>query len=421
MMKIRLSIILLFFFGWQAWSSDLTGRIGLRWYGIQSDAAQNRSLSAPGLYVRLGVAELLDTPSHFYVYMRGERNRYYNEISKVRVYSLKLSLQPFAGRVHMDVGRLNSRWLGAYGLLDGGSLTLDVNKHISVGAFSGHTPVLSSFRTDQKTQRYGVYSSVRVKGVYSGGLSFITQHYLGELDRQFLLFNNLLTLDEHFSFYQFAEVDLRTLSPAGGSQSALRLTNLFARLQYRANHRFSAYVTVDSRKDVVYLQTNRSLPDSLFEANVDKRFTIGARWRPVLPWLVHASYKIGTSTRSNDAHTFFNFMISNYDLFGSGLYAEMNLSWNSSNYLQSSNRYIMLQYPLKRWLRLTADWMTNELQYVYNPQVYDENFYGIGVYLLLNKRASLQARISRLKSELYSENRIYLEFSYRFLKNRSKP
>lgn len=414
------TLVLFFLLGQSVIASDLSGRIGLRWYGMQNDSPDGYGINTPGLFLRLGLNDILSTNSDFNIYLRSERDRYYNEISNVRVYNLALGVHPFSERVRLDFGRLNSRFLGAYGMLDGASMTLSATKHLSFGMFNGNTPELSSFKTNEQIQRYGIFSSLKINRIYSGGASFVTQKYIGKLDRQFLLFNNLFTPVSWLSFYQFAELDLKKMSAAETIETAPQLTNFFARLQIRPGYRFSADLTVDTRKDVVYLQTNRSLPDSLFEANVDKRYSLGIRWRPMVPWLFTARYKTGHSSNYSQAQKYYYLAISNYNLFKSRTFAELSFVSNTSSYLHSTNHYLMLQYPIGRSLRLTADWMTNTLQYAYNSSVYHENILGLGTLFYLNKRISIHGHLSWLATEQYRESRLYFEFSYRFLKDRKK-
>lgn len=306
----------------------------------------------------------------------------------LRVYNLALVYKP-SENTNIILGRRFNRELAALGPVDG----LQIEKKFGsfyAGGIAGFRPDFANYSLNTQLFQFGAYAGYRSQGKFLSRttLGFVQISNSGSIDRRYLNFQHSSTLLKNLSFFGSGQVDLYELDTAQVGSSNMRLTALYAALNYRINSRLRLMLSYDTRNNIIYYSSfnnetvNRLILDD--PSRIGLRLRLSAR----LTKYLNLGGSIGRRSQSDNLSTSNNYngfiTYSRLPWIGGSINASYNL--NQSNYLESitySGRYG--RDIIRRKLR--ADVFFRRLEYRYierNIQADPQNYYG----LQLNYRAT---------------------------------
>lgn len=97
---------------------------------------------------------------------------------------------------------------------------------------------------------------------------------------------------------------------SGESKSKLSLTNLFVSLRYKFSRKFSANLSYDNRRNIIYYESYKTYIDQVIDNETRQGMRFGFNYRPVkmLSWGANASWRFQKSSanESKNLNTYLN-------------------------------------------------------------------------------------------------------------------
>lgn len=398
-------------------STDFSGRASLRWYQI--DNRLNGDINAPALRFRLNAANLFNRNLNFYIYYRGEKDLEGNRITKSRLYDLRFSAKRLPGGFAMQLGRINSPVVGAYGILDGISLRRPISHGLSSGVFWGAEPDLLTFSMKNDTKRSGLFFELDKGRQYQGALSFIQQTYLNHMDRLYFYFDQDIEFSQVWSFSHFAEVDLREKTN-NVVKPTLHFTNVFADLRFAPSRLFNATLTFNSRKEFKYLESMSFLPDSLFESAVSYSYGLRTNVRPLQHWRVYSNFRLGQRYDQAGYEKFAYIGLTNSHFFSNDMFINLRFAKNYGFYALSRSWHLSLERRFSSRLRMLSAFYQSRFDSRDGVQSNDAKSVDLVFIYNLSWRLYLYLKGTRSWGAKLNENRLFVEVSYNIRKYNKK-
>lgn len=199
--------------------------------------------------------------------------------SNLKVYALALRYDFDKSRLYL--GRKINPRIANVGAIDGVQFEADV-KNFTLGAVVGARPSYIDYGVDFRLLEYGVYAShqyASTAGIMENTFSVFEQKNGGVTDRRFLYFQHINSLVQNLNLFVSFEADLYKLEN-GLPVNKFSFTSLYTSLRYRFSNNFSASVSYDARKNVIYYETFRNLADSILESSTRQGFRLRFNYRP---------------------------------------------------------------------------------------------------------------------------------------------
>lgn len=398
-------------------ATDISGRVSLRWYRI--DNRLNGDINAPALRLRLNAANLFNRNLNFYIYYRGEKDLEGNRITKSRLYDLRLSANRLPGGFGLQLGRINSSVVGAYGILDGISVRYPMSQALSSGVFWGTEPDLLTFAMRDEIKRSGLFFELDKGRRYQGALSFIHQTYLNQMDRLYFYFDQDIEFSKVWSFSHFAEVDLRE-KKNDVVKPSLHFTNIFADLRFAPSRLFNTTFTFSSRKEFKYLESMSFLPDSLFESAVSYSYGLRSNIRPSLHWRVYSSFRLGQRYDQAGYEKFAYIGLTNSHFFSNDMFINLRFAKNYGFYALSQSWHLSLERRLSNRLRILSTFYQSQFESKEGAQFSRNKSIDLVFIYNLSWRFYLYFKGTRSWGTSLNENRFFIELSYNLRKYNKK-
>ena len=391
-------------------ATDFSGRLSLRYFNI--DNRLNNDISAPALRLRMSAQNFLTPGMHFYFYYRGEKDLQGNRITRSRLYDMRLRADRLIGGMGIELGRINSSVVGAYGILDGISLKYQLSSSLSTGGFFGTEPDLLTYVMSDEIKRAGFFFQLDKGHTFQGTLSAIRQTFHNRLDRLYLYFDNDMKFSEQWSFSQFAEVDLKEKDDTGMVGHAFHFTNVFTDLRYAPSKMFNTTLSFNSRKEYRFLESMSDLPDSLFESAVSESYGLRCNLRPAQFWRIHASSRFGQRTDEPGLEKFMTMGLASNRFFSNNMFFNIRFARNWGFYANSASWYVSLERRLSNKLRLMSAFHRSVFQSQFNSL--SSRYQSADIVLIYHFSWQLYGYLKATRSwgSDMNENRFFAELSY---------
>ncbi len=393
-------------------ATDLFGRVSLRWYRMLNAGAPTPQTF--GGYARLQLTDLFIPGLGFSVYMRQYRRPTNPLASSPRIYELQLSGTKLFGLLDLNVGRLNSPYLGSFGLLDGIAATATPVQHFFLGTFAGWRHDYVTLSSDRAYERRGVFVGATTRHLDSQ-ISWIEESQENVTQRRFISLRNSFDLKGKFFLYQLGEVDFQ--SALTGQTEKPSLTYLSTDLRYWPNRMFRASLGYTYRTEYFNVWGDSLLADSVYAASVRESWDTGFTLRPFKHWRLSAGYRYGFRREDNETQTYWYVGLANSRFFGKYWYANVRYSQSRSPYSVSRSLYASLDFSLTRRVRLTLTDLWNRYEGLATSYSYDSQVQGLSLNFLLSRRIRLYLHADRYTGPYQDDRMLYVEVSYRFLRD----
>lgn len=319
------------------------GRISTGAYGVYSpnstDVGYIRSVTRLGLDVnRIAGRDLnLSVYGNYQAYLRmDDQPTNFPSQGRAQIYNAKLQYRPTADWM-MTLGRFINPNTSSMGSVDGLSVERQLGSFYA-GVIAGFRPDYVTFGTRTDQFEYGLYAGWGMVGdnVRSNTtLGLLEQTLSGATDRRYLYAQHTTSWDNGLSFFASSEVDLFENYDTADAQSTVRLTHLYLSLNYRINRSWSAFVSYDTRQQILFFETfDNEVEQLLSNQGMQNGARIRLNYRSRGGWMVSGGYhrRFGREDRvANNANLSIGH--SNIPWIGGRFVVRGNL--NSNSYLSS--------------------------------------------------------------------------------------
>jgi hypothetical protein len=204
------------------------------------------------------------------------------------------------------LGRHRNRNISNVGSIDGVQLEKRFGGYYA-GAVVGYRPDFSDLSFNSDLLEYGGYfgrSDTLGDGTMNNNLAFMQQTNNSKTDRRFIYLQHSNNILENTYFFASSEIDLyKKILEAESSE--LILTSIFFSFRYSPVRFFSATLSYDARKNVVYYETYKSFIDSLFENETRQGLNLRTNFRLINN--LHLGLNSGYRFRNGDIKPTRNF------------------------------------------------------------------------------------------------------------------
>lgn len=180
----------------------------------------------------------------------------------------------------VTLGRTINYKISSIGAMDGLQVEKTL-KNFSLGAVAGFRPDYTDYSFNSNLFQYGGYLAFNTKSVESfseTSLAFMQQTNNMKTDRRFVYFQHSNSLIKNIYFFSSFEVDLFKVKN-DIPQNTFDLTAMYLSLRLRMTRNFTLTGSYDTRKNVLFYETYKSLIDSVLQNELRQSFRVNANYR----------------------------------------------------------------------------------------------------------------------------------------------
>lgn len=285
----------------------VTGRVSVQYIGALTEDSR-LNMSQPGVALRLNVQNLYNTGLVLSMYGRTTYDmsdifiRYGNTARmKNRLYDLSLQTGDPDAAFGFGVGRMSSAYVGGMGTFDGGQIVYRMGP-FAAGFLAGARVQDKWIGVDAEETKGSFFFNAKfgpdVLHQYSGTIAYGRQLVQGNLDREFVYLQNMLTLGSELSLYESSELELNDITNGVRSRS-LTLSNTFVTVNYYPVDWLSANIGYDGSRSVYLFESMKSFSDTLLDKHLMNGYRAGATFR--LPYFMSFTANMSYRTKVGDA------------------------------------------------------------------------------------------------------------------------
>ena len=304
-----------------------------------------------------------------------------------RVYNLALSYD-VDSTIQLSVGRKINRNLSSIGAIDG----IQVEKQLSnfiTGVVLGFRPDFFDFGFNANLFEYGAFIGHQLakESIYSRTtLGFLEQRNAWNIDRRYMHFQSIQTINRNLHLFGSMEVDLYSrLNNVTSFQP--RLTNLYLSTRYRFNRRLSLTLSYDNRKRIIFYETFRTQVEDLLIDDIARQgLRLRVSLRPINGVFAGVSLaKRFQSDSGNKSDNLNAFVTLNRFLIKGGTLS-FRYNRNLSNYLKSNIYSTTFSfYSFKNKLNTQLFYRNVQYDYFTSENKSTQNYYGANFYYRITR------------------------------------
>jgi hypothetical protein len=203
-----------------------------------------------------------------------------NLFHALKIYSLALKYELGAGTDIWAGRRINPK-LSNIGAVDGLQTETAIGQ-FTLGAVAGSRPDNLDYRVNPKLLEYGGYvghTHSNSLGRMQSSIAFFEQRNAGFTDRRFAYLQHDNALLKNLYFFTSCELDLYRVTE-GIAENRPSLTSLYLSLRYRVLRELSLFASYDSRRNVIYYETDKGIADRLLDEATRQGFHLKINYRP---------------------------------------------------------------------------------------------------------------------------------------------
>ena len=322
-----------------------------------------------------------------------------------RVYNLALSYD-MDSTIQLSIGRKINRNLSSIGAIDG----IQVEKQFSnfiTGAVIGFRPDFIDFGFNPNLFEYGAFVGHQLAkaSIYSRiTLGFLEQRNAWNIDRRYMHFQSIQTINRNLHLFGSMEVDLYSRLDNETSFQP-RLTNLYLSSRYRFNRRLSLTLSYDNRKRIIFYESFRTQVEDLLNDDIARQgLRLRVSLRPINGVFAGVSlakrFQSDSENKSDNLNAFVT--INRFVIKGGTLSFRFNR--NLSNYLKSNIYSTTFSfYSFKNKLNTQLYYRNVQYDYFTSESKSKQNYYGANFYFRITRslRFGLLVEVSDRQDNRY--------------------
>jgi len=316
----------------------------------------------PALASRLRVKNIGGTGAEFRF---RDRVRYYNRDSSPgdniagdewthRLTELSFVNGDYRADLQWGFGRMIVPDMRGVGLVDGAYVSYRLGRWFRAGLAGGLAPDPLDLSPDADRPQAGGFVAFDYepdnRWRFTSSAALAGNYVSGSINREFIYWQNVVSLHRKFSVFQSVEADLNRDWRRDANGESLTFSNFYL----LANAELSRYASVDfaydSRKNVRTWDT-QATPDSLFDTSVYDGFGGGLSFH--LPHGINLSGRAGVRYRENDqTNQFFSGRLSAVRLPWRGHSATFRYAYTDTRFTTAHRPVLTYRFPASRHVRL---------------------------------------------------------------------
>lgn len=339
-----------------------------------------------------------------------------NIFNGLKIYNLALKYD-IGKNSYVSLGRRINSNISNIGAIDG----LQIEKSLgafSVGGFVGSRPHYLDYSFNFNLMQYGAYLGHNFqtpKRNMQNSLSFVEQTNNSKTDRRFLYFQHTSSLLKNVNIYYSLELDLYKVLVTEQKQNTLSLTNTYFSLRYRPFKRLTLSGTYDSRKNIIYYETDKSYLATLLET--ESRQGYGLQLNYNIAKNLYFGAKVGYKFQKKDLRPSKNgyAFISHNNLFKSKVSSTLTATILETTYLNGNIFNLRFSRSLiseRINFGIGYSYANYQIQKAEKPLIQHIAELNISAEILKKLSLSLNFEINYEKPIQY--NRLYLQIRKRF-------
>jgi hypothetical protein len=225
-----------------------------------------------------------------------------------RTYQIGLYYNNPNSRYVVGGGRFLLPWAPSLSTIDGGYAGRRLGREFTAGLFAGSTPNPAAWNYDPNRQMFGTFvayehgSYETVRFASTAGAAITRSHWKPE--RQFLFFENTVSMGTKFSIYHDVEVDRLAGSLTSDGRNPVRLARSFLTMRIQLLKPLSLDFGHNFFRDVPTFDT-RLLGTGLLDQFLFQGFSGGLRWK--FNSIASVYGNLGSSKRDGDQKASLNY------------------------------------------------------------------------------------------------------------------
>jgi len=276
--------------------SKISGRYSIQSYSNFNNVSQYGDYQRWRHSLRFGLQNIGSSGLSFstyaiFAYKADEWNTVSSDISNaLKVYDFNLNYK-FSNSTQIWLGRYLNRKISNISIVDGLQFE-NAFSFLTLGLVVGSRPDYRDFSFNPKLLEYGAYlsrSDTLGSGMMENTISLFEQTNDNKTDRRFAYIQHSNTIITNTYLFASAEVDLYK-KELNVPKSEFSLTSLFLSARYSPVRVFSLSLSYDSRRNVYYYETYKSLSDSVLDNELRQGFRARAVVKPINNIIIGLQY-----------------------------------------------------------------------------------------------------------------------------------
>ena len=331
------------------------------------------------------------------------------------LYQARITLGQTNSKFYMQMGRVFSSNLSGLGATDGLVASTNLVKGITLGVLGGYLPAQKNMNFSKDVIKTGGFVHIKTKTKnmrLSGSVALAQQKFKGNTDREFVYWTWRSDYKKSLTLSVNQTLDLYS-GQSIGTRSSLTPTSNQISLRFRPISGLSIQSRYSGRRQVLYFESEQTLPDSLFQDELRSGWYNAFNWSN--DWF--GNIQFGVNLRSQESfdrpasvivfgyqtpnqknkrsYRFKTNFIRNDLLTGMRLVLGVDQSLNKNNSLYVDADFYSYGYGNK-----TADYFQTRIS--------------TGVNWRIQKKIRFSCNIDYLKDKSYNNLFIYAGVNYRF-------
>ncbi|MFZ4402266.1 MAG: hypothetical protein ACOYO1_19700, partial [Bacteroidales bacterium] len=259
-----------------------------------------------------------------------------NIFNGLKVYSLSLKYA-LQNNSFISIGRKINSNISNIGAIDGLQAEKSF-KRFYVGGFVGSRPDYLDYSFNFNLLQYGAYAGYNIQESQlniQNSFAIVEQTNHMKTDRRFLYFQHSNSIVKNLHMFYSLELDLYKVLN-GQKQNTLSLTSNYFSLRYRLTKKFTLSGTYDSRKNIIYYETDKNYLSTLIESETRQGFSFQGNY--TISQNIYSGARLGYQFQKSDSipSRNANFFISHRNLFKSQISTTLSVTVLESNYLNGN-------------------------------------------------------------------------------------
>jgi len=250
-----------------------SGNIGLRYMSTQYSNRTTTNRSIGMMNYRLRSTGLLNP--NLWIY--GRSNLLSGDFN---LYQARITLGQLDGKFHLQAGRVFSPALSGLGATDGVVASTTLKKVITLGLLGGYLPSQKNMDFSKDVIKSGgfVHLRKRIKNMrLNASFAFAQQKFKGKTDREFVYWTWRSDYKKSLSLSVNQTLDMYS-NKSVGTRNSLTPTSNQISLRFRPVNGLSLQSRYSGRRQVVYFESEKTLPDSLFQDELRSGWYNAVNW-----------------------------------------------------------------------------------------------------------------------------------------------
>jgi len=346
----------------------------------------------------------------------GEWNNVQNNIfNGLKIYSLSLKYD-FKNNTYVSIGRKINPNISNIGAIDGLQFEKTFKK-LYTGGFLGSRPHYTDYSYNLNLMQYGAYIGHNLqtgKGNIQNSLAIVEQRNNSKTDRRFIYFQHSNSLIKNINMFYSLELDLYKVLN-GQNQNTLSLTTSYLSIRYRPFRKLNISGTYDSRKNVIYYETDKNYLNSIIES--ESRQGIGFLTNYSISQNIFTGIRLGYRYQKADinASKNANFFITHSDVFKSKISTTLSVTALESNYMNGNIYNIRFSRSFKSGkINLSSGYSFVNYKILNNELAFKQHIADLSFSSEFIKKMFLSANFETSFEKPNQFYRLYLQLRKRF-------